>query len=87
MQVSGRILVDFHGYQKYRKGLQRQSEESDNGKSSYIEPLSKEAQKKNKVKMLERQQDLICMSPMLSGFALKDKVWRKFARIPLVEMD
>ncbi len=27
--------------------------------------------------MLAKEQDLIYMSPMLSGFALKDKVWRR----------
>jgi hypothetical protein len=36
-------------------------------------------QEKNKKTMLEKQQYLLLMSPMLAGFSLKERKWRKFS--------
>jgi hypothetical protein len=49
----------------------------------YIKRLSDEEQKKNRDDMLARPDDLIFMSPMLTGYALKNKIWRKCCRICL----
>jgi hypothetical protein len=43
----------------------------------YIKRLSVEEQKKNKDEMLAREEDLIYLSPMLVGYALKNKLWCK----------
>jgi hypothetical protein len=43
----------------------------------YIQRLSAEDQEKNKDEMLEREDDLIYLSPMLVGYALKNKLWCK----------
>ncbi|KAL8794731.1 MAG: hypothetical protein Q9195_002685 [Heterodermia aff. obscurata] len=79
--VAGRILVDFHGYAKHHLGLQR-SEKSPNNEDSpaeegaYLKPLSDKEQQANKAAMLKRSKDLMYICPMISGFAMKDKVWR-----------
>jgi hypothetical protein len=85
--VSGRILIDFHGYNKHHEGYQRiennmsgdNSGSGDKEKegSAYLEPLTKEQQTVNKEAMLAREQDLIFVTPMLEGFALKNKIWRE----------
>ena len=78
-QISGRILVDFYGYAKHHKGLERQ-QPAENGatkESAYVRPLNSKEQQANKAAMLARNQDLMFLSPMLAGFALKDKLWRK----------
>ena len=46
--------------------------------SVYIQRLSDEEQQRNKREMLEREQDLIFVSPMLPGFSLKDKRWSQY---------
>jgi hypothetical protein len=46
----------------------------------YIKRLSAEDQKKNKDEMLAREEDLIYLSPMLVGYALKNKIWCKWLR-------
>jgi hypothetical protein len=43
----------------------------------YIKRLSEEEQKKNREEMLARPDDLIFLSPMLTGYALKNKLWCK----------
>jgi len=48
------------------------SAQSTHGKS-----LSKELQEENKQEMLDRKEDLVFVSPLLRGFALKNKLWRK----------
>ncbi|KIN00164.1 hypothetical protein OIDMADRAFT_104143 [Oidiodendron maius Zn] len=84
--VSGRILIDHHGYNKHHEGFQRlenntagnTSGSDGKEKSAYLEPLTKEQQKANKETMLAREQDLIFVTPILEGFALKNKVWLNF---------
>lgn len=92
--VSGRILIDAYGYNKHHLALQRRegkevteedtsdSEDEDEKpsaeKSTYIKRLSDERQQKNKDEMLAREQDLILLSPILTGFALKNKLWLSF---------
>lgn len=48
-------------------------------KSLYIKRLTDEEQAKNKNDMLAREQDLIFLSPLLPGYALKNKLWCKSA--------
>ena len=88
-QVSGRILIDFYGYAKHHKGLERIEKPSKNqrsnqykdrasdGGSTYLKPLDDKEQQANKAEMLVRRTDLMFISPMLSGFALREKLWRK----------
>jgi hypothetical protein len=45
--------------------------------SAHLTRLSKEQQEANKEEMLTREQDLICMTPVLEGFAMKNKLWCK----------
>lgn len=87
--MSGRILVDFYGYAKHHKGLERiekptQNENSDTTEgntssegSTYLRPLDIKEQEANKAAMMARNRDLMFVSPMLSGFALREKLWRK----------
>ena len=92
--MSGRILIDAYGYNKHHLALQRRegkevtentsdSEDEDEKplaeKSTYIKRLSDEKQKKNKDEMLAREQDLILLSPILTGFALKNKLWCEYS--------
>ena len=44
-------------------------------KSLYIRRLSEEEQTKNKQEMLAREKDLVFLSPLLPGYALKNKLW------------
>jgi len=44
-------------------------------KSLYIRRLSEEEQTKNKQEMLAREKDLVFLSPLLQGYALKNKLW------------
>lgn len=86
-QVSGRILIDYYGYQKHYKGLTRSEnnqpnnldhdDEESSENSNYVKRLSNEKQKDNKDKMLAREQDLVFVSPILVGFSLKAKLWRE----------
>jgi hypothetical protein len=46
--------------------------------STNTKSLSKELQEENKQEMLDRKDDLVFVSPLLRGFALKNKLWRKF---------
>lgn len=39
--------------------------------------LNDEEQQKNKEAMLANEDDLIFMSPLIDGYALKNKLWRK----------
>ena len=48
---------------------------SANQPDSYIKRLTDEEQQKNKDDMLRRSEDLIFLSPILLGFALKNKLW------------
>jgi ATPase family associated with various cellular activities (AAA) len=54
-----------------------QSAEDDSEKN-YIRRLSLEKQEANKKAMLANEQDLIFMSPILTGFSLKVKLWLSF---------
>ncbi len=75
--MHGRVLIDFHGYAKHDLGLHRLKKTStiaDEG--AYIKPLTAEERLANKTAMLKRKDELIFVSPMLSGFAMGDKVWR-----------
>jgi hypothetical protein len=48
------------------------------GQSTHAKTLSKEMQEENKQELLDRKDDLVFVSPLLRGFALKNKLWRKF---------
>jgi hypothetical protein len=48
---------------------------------TYIKRLTEEEQKKNRDELLARKDDLIFISPMLMGYALKNKLWREFKSI------
>ncbi len=76
-QVSGRILIDTYGYNKYHSGLDRKISETESSSTSsnYIKRLSIENQERNRKELLSREQDLIFVSPMLPGFSLKSKLW------------
>jgi len=50
----------------------------------YIKRLTEDEQKKNRDEMLARKGDLIFLSPMLMGYALKNKLWRKFSTLPIL---
>jgi hypothetical protein len=43
--------------------------------ATYLKTLSKEDQEANKEEMLAREKDLVFVSPLLTGFALKNKLW------------
>lgn len=91
-QVTGRILIDHFGYKKHFEGLQR-SDSSNRKKrlaqqppppsgggngAKYVQTLPKEQQEENRKEMLGRRKDeLVYVSPLLEGFALKNKQWRK----------
>jgi hypothetical protein len=49
----------------------------------YIKRLSDEDQKKNRDDMLARPDELCFLSPMLEGYALKNKMWCKSALLVL----
>ena len=89
-QVDGRVLIDFHGFAKHSLGLQRVEKPSEDGgapkseEGAYIRPLSSKEQEANKRAMLKRKNDLIFVSPMLSGFAMGEKVWRTSSCIDIV---
>ncbi len=77
--MHGRVLIDFHGYAKHHLGLHRLTKPSANGvadEGAYIKPLTAEEQLANRTAMHERKDELIFVSPMLSGFAMSDKLWR-----------
>jgi hypothetical protein len=48
------------------------------GQSTHAKPLTKKTQEDNKQEMLDRKEDLVFVSPLLRGFALKNKLWRMF---------
>ena len=72
-------MVDFYGYAKHHKGLERQQTEDNSAKKAYAypKPLDSKEQQANKATMLARNQELMFLSPLLSGFALKNKLWRR----------
>ncbi|PVH79303.1 putative AAA family ATPase [Cadophora sp. DSE1049] len=92
--VTGRILIDYFGYKKHFEGLQRSDSNSrrkrggpsrppsTNGgadEPKYVQTLSKEKQEENKNEMLgKRKDELVYISPLLEGFALKNKQWLNF---------
>lgn len=58
----------------------------DSGKDDfYIKRLSDDEQKKNRDEMLARPDDLCFLSPMLEGYALKNKMWCRFEFVPSLE--
>ncbi len=86
--MHGRVLIDFHGYAKHHLGLHRLKKPSTNGvadEGAYIKPLTAEEQRANKTAMLKRKEELIFVSPMLSGFAMGDKLWRTLSSKMLLE--
>jgi hypothetical protein len=89
-QVTGRILIDYFGFAKHQDGLQRNEGASRQGRnkqgnssstekeSTYVSSLPRESRDENKKVMLgERKDDLVFMSPLLKGFTLKNKLWRR----------
>jgi SpoVK/Ycf46/Vps4 family AAA+-type ATPase len=50
----------------------------ENKKSSYIKRLDADAQELNRLMMLEREKDLVYLSPMVKGYDLKSKLWLQF---------
>ncbi len=78
--MSGRILIDYFGYQKYKVGLSRNNVVGTGDETTYVQTIPKEQQQKNIEEMLEpRKDDLVYVSPFLEGFALKNKLWCKFS--------
>jgi hypothetical protein len=41
-------------------------------------------QEENKQELLYRKEDLVFVSPLLRGFALKNKLWRKCKGHPII---
>ncbi|KAH6693328.1 P-loop containing nucleoside triphosphate hydrolase protein [Leptodontidium sp. MPI-SDFR-AT-0119] len=91
--VTGRILIDYFGYKKHFEGLQRSDSNSRRKRHSqpapppsgstdepkYVQTLAKEKQEENKKEMLgKRKDELVYVSPLLEGFALKNKQWLNF---------
>ena len=73
------LFRSHEGFQRLENNTAGNTSGSDGKeKSAYLEPLTKEQQKANKENMLAREQDLIFVTPMLEGFALKNKVWREY---------
>jgi len=87
-------LVDYFGYKKHFEGLSRndtnsrpksRGQRSTNNnvetpdEPSYVQTLPKEKQAENKLEMLGREDDLVYVSPLLEGFALKNKLWCKLS--------
>jgi SpoVK/Ycf46/Vps4 family AAA+-type ATPase len=60
------------------RAAQAKAEAEEERKSSYIKRLSEEDQESNRKVMLEREQDLVYVSPMLKGYALQNKLWLQF---------
>jgi len=52
--------------------------------SLYIKRLSEEEQKMNKKAMLGREHDLVFLSPLLPGYALKNKLWCEYLFLSIV---
>jgi hypothetical protein len=48
------------------------------GQSTHAKAFPKKTQEDNKQEMLDRKEDLVFVSPLLRGFALKNKLWRMF---------
>jgi hypothetical protein len=48
------------------------------GQSTHAKALPKKTREDNKQEMLDRKEDLVFVSPLLRGFALKNKLWRMF---------
>lgn len=55
-------------------------------KSLYIRRLTDEEQAKNKNDMLARGEDLVFVSPLLPGYALKNKLWCKYTFLPPISL-
>jgi hypothetical protein len=53
-----------------------QNAETPSEESKYVIRLGKDKQQENINEMLAREDDLIFVSPILEGFALKNKLWR-----------
>lgn len=52
-----------------------------------MQTLAKEKQEENKKEMLgKRKDELVYVSPLLEGFALKNKQWRKFAKVHMKKL-
>ncbi len=99
-KVSGRILIDFFGYQKHFEGLTRSNSNKNHTfqqtnisagnqvhapheEPTFVCSLAEEKQEANKKEMLEREEELLFMSPLLTGFALKNKLWCMSSPSPL----
>lgn len=50
---------------------------TDSKDDPYIRRLTEDEQKKNRDNLLARKDDLVFLSPMLVGYALKNKLWRE----------
>jgi hypothetical protein len=86
-------LIDHFGYHKHHEGLVRTESKTPppppppgqytdgavkkEEENTYVKRLSEEKQRENVEEMLKRDGDLIFISPMLEGFSLKAKLWRK----------
>ena len=93
--MSGRILIDFFGYSKHFEGLDRTENrdtrrdagaEPPSEDSMYVKRLTEEKQEDNKREMLAREKDLIFVSPILKGFALKNKLWCEYILTLIYDM-
>ena len=93
-------MIDYFGYKKHFEGLQRSDSNSrrkrnsqpapQNGASDepkYVQTLAKEKQQANKKEMLgKRKDELVYVSPLLEGFALKNKQWREFINLHMTKL-
>ncbi|RDL30841.1 uncharacterized protein BP5553_10186 [Venustampulla echinocandica] len=84
--VTGRILIDYVGYKKHKDGVQKTSNNANRSRgnvtstkeATLLQSLDKETQEENKEEMLNREEDLPYVSPLLKGYALKNKEWLFF---------
>ncbi|KAH8896765.1 ATPase [Thozetella sp. PMI_491] len=73
--VDGRILVDVAGYRKHQ--LAQGSREKSAKKSTKLR-LTEEEQARNKAAMLGKEDLLKFISPIIQGYAMKNKLWMNF---------
>ena len=63
------------------QGSQEGASGGPNPDDSYLKRLTEKEQQENKSQMLKREADLIYISPLVKGFALKNKLWRKSSHV------
>ncbi len=95
--MTGRIIVDAFGFVKFNpdhsilvKAIKPEEtdesggtarRESSSGDNSEKRRPSPEKQQSNKNEIQAKRQHLLLMSPMLAGYSLKLKKWRKYPKL------